>query len=358
MKPHTALTIRQVSILTAAGMILTFLLLSVLLFFLTKIPLLLAAGLLFTAAAAVWGLLFLLLVKRQLDDFSAQLCGMLDHMMDASLRSNSSDSAGFSDFMSGSAFPEQETMLSKILHRTVRLYEMLHENYISLSRQKEDLQSSISDISHQTRTIFSSLKLISETLLHKSITEEKRREFFRLQKSQTEKLEFYIHALLKISRLENDIIVLQKETCPLYETLILSVNSALTALEQKEIRFSMHCPQNLCFPHDRRWTSEALYNLLDNAVKYTPAKGKVSVSVEEWEHFVRITVADSGRGIPEPEQAAIFQRFYREEEVHNMDGLGIGLYLTREIISRQGGYIQIASAPGQGATFHVFLPLY
>ncbi|RAZ93397.1 sensor histidine kinase, partial [Klebsiella oxytoca] len=80
--------------------------------------------------------------------------------------------------------------------------------------------------------------------------------------------------------------------------------------------------------------------------KYTPAGGKISVSVEQWEMYVKLDVTDTGKGIPESRQAAIFRRFYREEEVHEQQGVGIGLYLAREIITRQGGYIKVVSEPG------------
>ncbi len=71
---------------------------------------------------------------------------------------------------------------------------------------------------------------------------------------------------------------------------------------------------------------------------------------------MRIDVCDTGRGIPESHQAAIFQRFYREPEVHDVEGIGVGLYLTREIVMRQGGYVTVSSEPGCGAVFSVFLP--
>lgn len=105
------------------------------------------------------------------------------------------------------------------------------------------------------------------------------------------------------------------------------------------------------FPHDSKWTAEAVFNLLDNAVKYTSAGGNISVSVVQWEMYVEIKVADTGKGISESNQAAIFRRFYREEEVHNEQGVGIGLYLAREIVTRQGGYIKVASEPGRVQNF-------
>ena len=108
--------------------------------------------------------------------------------------------------------------------------------------------------------------------------------------------------------------------------------------------------------HDSKWTSEALFNILDNAVKYTLDGGWVRVSVQCWELHVRIDIADSGKGIPESRQGMIFKRFYREEEIHDTDGIGIGLYLAREIIMMQGGWIKVSSQEGKGATFTIFLP--
>ena len=95
---------------------------------------------------------------------------------------------------------------------------------------------------------------------------------------------------------------------------------------------------------------------MDNAVKYTPSGGKISVSVEQWEMYIKLDVSDTGKGIIERDQAAIFRRFYRAEEVHDEPGVGIGLYLTREIITRQGGYLKVTSEIGKGSVFSVFLP--
>ena len=114
--------------------------------------------------------------------------------------------------------------------------------------------------------------------------------------------------------------------------------------------------EDLTVSHDSKWTSEALFNLLDNAVKYTPAGGKISVSVVLWEVYVEIKVTDTGKGISESNQAAIFRRFYREEEVHEQQGVGIGLYLAREIVTWQGGYIKVISEPGKGSKFSIMLP--
>lgn len=107
---------------------------------------------------------------------------------------------------------------------------------------------------------------------------------------------------------------------------------------------------------DPKWTEEALCNLLDNAVKYTPCGGSVTVEVREYEMFSAIQVTDTGPGIPEEEQAKIFGRFYRSPSAWQAEGVGIGLYLTRRIASGQGGYVKVKSEPGNGSTFSLYLP--
>ena len=99
-----------------------------------------------------------------------------------------------------------------------------------------------------------------------------------------------------------------------------------------------------------------MFNILDNAVKYTPEGGNIQIAVASWEMYAKINISDTGIGIPEQHQGTIFKRFYREDSVHDTPGIGIGLYLTREIIARQGGFIRVASKDGIGSTFSVFLP--
>ena len=198
--------------------------------------------------------------------------------------------------------------------------------------------------------------MVTDTLLSKPVTEEEQREFLQGIRNQTDKLEFLFQALVKTSRLETGAIRLEKKDAPLIDTLAMALSGIVYAAEKKNICVTVDCPDDLRLSHDSKWTAEALFNLLDNAVKYTPAGGKISVSVEQWEMYVKLDVTDTGKGIPESRQAAIFRRFYREEEVHDQPGVGIGLYLAREIVTRQGGYIQVASKPGRGSTFSVFLP--
>lgn len=215
----------------------------------------------------------------------------------------------------------------------------------------------VSDISHQVKTPVSNLKMITDTLLTKSVTDEERTDFLQGMGRQADKLEFLFQALVKTSRLETGAIRLEKKDGLLYDTLAHAMSGIVYGAEKKEIAVTVDCPDDLRLPHDSKWTAEALFNLLDNAVKYTPAGGRLKVSVEQWEMYVKLDVTDTGKGIVESNQASVFRRFYREEEVHDEPGVGIGLYLAREIITRQGGYIKVVSEPGKGSVFSVFLPV-
>ncbi len=252
---------------------------------------------------------------------------------------------------------DSETQLARIGHRLARLYQIMQENRRRVDEERQELQTLVSDISHQVKTPVSNLKMATDTLLEKPMAEAERTDFIRGIRSQTDKLDFLFQALVKTSRLETGVIQLDKKPGRLFDTVAQAMSGIVYAAEKKEIAVSVDCPEDLTVSHDSKWTSEALFNLLDNAVKYTPASGKIAVSVVLWEMYVEIKVTDTGKGISESNQAAIFQRFYREEEVHEQQGVGIGLYLAREIVMRQGGYIKVVSEPGKGSEFSIMLPL-
>lgn len=299
-------------------------------------------GILLTAALFLWGAVFLHYFQKKLASFTDNLCRTLDDMMDSTARPQM-------DY-------EAETLLARISHRLERLYNVMQKNKFAIAKEKEELQSLLSDILHQTKTPIANLKMLNETLLTRPISEDQRKEFLQATGSQLEKLDFLIHAMVKTSRLETGVITLEKKEAPIADTVVMAINGVLALMEKKQITLQVECQEDLVVSHDSRWTSEALFNLLDNAVKYTPVGGSIQVTVQNWEMHLKIDVKDSGRGIPESEQATIFKRFYREETVHEVEGIGIGLYLAREIITMQGGYITVASEVGKGSTFSIFLP--
>ena len=251
---------------------------------------------------------------------------------------------------------DSETLFARISYRLSRLSGLMRENRRRVDKERQELQMLVSDISHQVKTPVSNLKMVTDTLLTQPVTEKERRDFLQGIRGQTDKLEFLFQALVKTSRLETGAIRLVKKDGPLIDTLAQAMSGIVYEAEKKDISVTVQCPDDLRLSHDSKWTAEALFNLLDNAVKYTPTGGRISVSVEQWEMYIKLDVSDTGKGISENQQAAIFRRFYREEEVHDKPGVGIGLYLAREVVTRQGGYIRVTSEIGRGSTFSVFLP--
>ena len=302
----------------------------------------LLAGLLLTACALFWMFLLTLFFAKRLSQFTSDLCQTMDSMI--------------SDGEEPARAEDRETIFARISYRLSRLYGILQENRRKVDEERRELQTLVSDISHQVKTPVANLKMVTDTLLAKPVTEQERRDFLQGIRSQTDKLEFLVQSMGKASRLETGAVTLEKKDAPLLDTLAQAMSGIVYGAEQKGISVEVQCPDDLRVSHDSKWTAEALFNLLDNAVKYTPAGGKISVSVERWEMYVKLDVTDTGKGIPESRQAAIFRRFYREEEVHDQPGVGIGLYLAREIVTRQGGYIKVTSEVGRGSTFSVFLP--
>lgn len=159
-----------------------------------------------------------------------------------------------------------------------------------------------------------------------------------------------------MSRLETGTTKIRKSEIPLMETLAAAIEAVIPNADSKNIEIHVDCDENLYVSHDKKWTVEALFNILDNAIKYSGEGGSVRISVKKEEIFTKISITDTGKGIPLERQGMIFTRFYREPEVHDSEGVGIGLYLARKIVSMQGGYIEVESEVGTGSTFHINLP--
>ena len=160
---------------------------------------------------------------------------------------------------------------------------------------------------------------------------------------------------MKSSRLETGLLTLHPEPGQLAPMVERAAAQYAPKSQAKQIRLTVGRTDGGAL-FDPKWTEEALCNLLDNAVKYTPDGGEVTVEVRPYEWFTAVSVRDTGPGIPEEEQANIFGRFYRAPGTYQAEGLGIGLYLTRQIAAGQGGYVRVKSAPGQGSTFLLYLP--
>ena len=227
-----------------------------------------------------------------------------------------------------------------------------------LEKEKENTKAMITDISHQLKTPVSALGLSLELLGDDQITEEEKREFLERGKQEAEKLNHLMETLVNLSRLEVDMIRLEPRKASLKATLVRGVNGIYLKAEEKQIEMEMKEFSDMELLHDPRWTAEAISNVLDNAVKYSPAGSTVRIRVEPMASYVFIKVEDEGIGIEKSEYPNIFKRFYRGKrpEVEAQEGAGVGLYLVRKIFEEQGGNVCALPAHGRGTVIRMMLP--
>lgn len=255
-------------------------------------------------------------------------------------------------------FSEQvfdESRLSALENRFAKYLSASETSYRIVAAEKNTIKELISDISHQTKTPIANILLYSELLGEQELSEEAKQYASSLT-LQAEKLRFLIDSLVKLSRLETGILSLSAEKKPVFPMIERLIEQFTPPAQEKGVALSFQKTeeQNPSAVFDEKWTAEAIGNLIDNAIKYTE-KGSVVLSVVPYEMFLCIRVADTGIGIPEEEHAKIFSRFYRSESVHEKPGVGIGLFLAREIIMLENGYIKLSSKPGKGSVFSVYL---
>ena len=249
-----------------------------------------------------------------------------------------------------------ETELSRLESRWKQYVASTQRALEETRREREDMKALVSDISHQTKTPLANILLYGELLEEKAADKEERR-LARQILGQTKKLEFLIQALVKMSRLESGILEIQPRKQSLRPLLEGVAETFGPRAGEKEMTLECVLPsEKILCRYDRKWTAEALGNVVDNAVKYAPAGSRVKISVREFEFYVCIQVEDQGPGIPEEERARIFGRFCRGARVRQKEGVGIGLYLTRQILERQDGYIKVSSREGEGSCFGIYLP--
>ena len=293
-----------------------------------------ALALCIAAAGAAFGLWQLVQRRRTLRRVSA----MLDRAI----------AGGFAE----DRFDESE--LSAVEGRLARFLRGSAAAQKTAESEQAAVKSLIADISHQTRTPLANLVLYA-SLLSESELDPGQRAQVETISVQAEKLSFLIRELVKASRLEAGIVAPTPGINPVLPLMEDAAAQARGAAGNKRIELTVEGVDGEAL-FDPRWTGEALFNIVDNAVKYSPEGGSVAVTAQMLDSFCRIDVADSGPGIPESEQAGIFDRFYRGAGTGAVDGLGLGLYLSREILARQGGYIRVRSRVGEGSVFSLYLP--
>ena len=248
----------------------------------------------------------------------------------------------------------EDTLTARLQHQLLKLRNILTAQNQMLAKEKEQIKTLISDISHQIKTPIAAANTFAELLSDGELSAEERTEYITTLQMSLGKLTFLTNSLIKMSRLESDIISLKPEKNSLNEIVLQAVKTVYAKAKEKGILITFECDQAFEAVLDFNWTAEAISNVIDNAVKYTPQGGFVRLQITEYPSFLRLDISDSGVGIPEEEQAKIFGRFYRGKQSVGTDGVGIGLYLTREIINKQNGYMKVSSDEN-GSTFSMFL---
>lgn len=248
----------------------------------------------------------------------------------------------------------EDTLTARLQHQLLKLRNILTAQNQMLAQEKEQIKTLISDISHQIKTPIAAANTFAELLDDGELSAEERTEYITTLQMSLGKLTFLTNSLIKMSRLESGIISLKPEKNSLNEIVLQAVKTVYAKAKEKGILITFECDQTFEAVLDFNWTAEAISNVIDNAVKYTPQGGFVRLQITEYPSFLRLDISDSGVGIPEEEQAKIFGRFYRGKQSVGTDGVGIGLYLTREIINKQNGYMKVSSDEN-GSTFSMFL---
>ena len=292
----------------------------------------LAAGV-FVLSGAFWYFVFYWKEKRLLN----RLQQMLDRAMDGELERTE---------ISEEKYSALEDSMKQYLDSSILARKNQQE-------QKDVIQKLISDIAHQTLTPISNLKIYGEILAE---TAQQNKEEIDTILEQTEKLDFLIQSLVKLSRMESGIIAVHSQDISIRQLLESIQQEFAAKAREKDITLRV-CETGLHVICDMKWTLEALGNIVDNAIKYTPCGGTVQIKVEKYSFFVKIDITDNGIGIAKEEIPKIFERFYRSLSVADRPGVGIGLFLAREIVQAQKGYVKVTSEPGKGSVFSVFLPV-
>ena len=218
-------------------------------------------------------------------------------------------------------------------------------------KEKEYLEVALSDISHQLKTPLTSIMVMNELLENKNLEESKRKECQQKSKQQLEKIQWLITSLLKISQIDSGTIKLKKENVDAKVLIDKTLEPLIIQIEAKSITLVKDIEEKLEIICDENWTVEALINVIKNAYEHTEKEGTIKITVQGNPIYNEIKIEDSGSGIKEEDINHIFERFYKGKS--NKESIGIGLNMSKTIIEKQNGTIEVQSTEGVGTCFTI-----
>lgn len=249
----------------------------------------------------------------------------------------------------------RETMESKLISRLCRVLKRSRQKEEQAGKEKQEIAELLSDISHQLKTPLANILLNTELLKEGKLSSRDQRQFLMRNQEQAEKMQWLMKTLVKASRIEQGILVFDTFLAPLTETLARSISAVYALAKEKQISIETEKVEE-CMPvHNPKWTAEAIGNILENAVKYSPKGSRIFIETTIMELYVQVKITDEGPGICGAEYNRIFRRFYRGKQAEEQEGSGLGLYLAQVILQSEKGYITVDKGRRGGTCFSVFL---
>ncbi len=243
-----------------------------------------------------------------------------------------------------------EGELSILKSEIYKVTTMLAEQRSLLQKDKIHLTNAISDISHQLKTPLTSMSMMVELLQSSTLPMKKRMEFTKTIRTQLERIEWLVSALLKLSKIDAGTAQFQREAILVRDLVDKAIETVLIPLDIKEQKVIIDGDPQAIVHADINWTSEALINIFRNAVSHTPELGELHIKFSQNPLFTEIMIRDSGPGIPKEDLPHIFKRFYRGKYAAK-DSVGIGLAMAYSIIKKQDGDINVTSSQKEGTIF-------
>ncbi|NFL39989.1 HAMP domain-containing histidine kinase [Clostridium botulinum] len=223
-----------------------------------------------------------------------------------------------------------------------------------LQEEKINLKNIINDISHQLKTPLTALSMYNDIISdHREMNNEDLDNFINLSKDQLERMEWLVKTLLKYARLESNVVEYNKEMFSIKNTIEESINPLKVKAKNKNQSLILKCEKDIEYYHDRKWVSEAISNIVKNAIEHTENNGKIEINLYETPITITISIKDNGEGIEKEELKKIFNRFYKGETSINPTSIGIGLCLSKSIIKAHDGDITVESYLGKGSIFYI-----